>query len=66
MAGPPHLTLTLSTEMAEAVGRWKEYQISERRYLLHTLRGYDRELQRFLKFQMQHLQASDEDDNDID
>ena len=66
MARPRDLTLTLSAELADAVGRWKEYLISERRYSLHTLRGYDRELQRFLKFQMQHLQVSDEDNKDID
>jgi len=52
MAGPPDLTLTLplSTELARAVGRWKEYLLSERRYSLHTWRAYDHALYRFISF----------------
>ncbi len=49
--------------MADAVGRWMEWLRSERRYSEHTLNGYDRDLNGFLDFMVQHLgQAPDLED----
>jgi len=54
MAGSAGLKLPLSAKLVDAVSRWKEWLRSERRYSIHTLSGYDRELNSFLKFQLQH------------
>ena len=54
MAGSAGLTLPLSAKLVDAVGRWKKWLRSERRNSIHTERAYDRELDWFLKFQLQH------------
>ena len=51
MVGSAGLTLPLSAELADAVDRWIEWLRSEMRYSEHTLSGYVRDLNSFLKFQ---------------
>ncbi|MBT4046251.1 MAG: tyrosine recombinase XerC [Rhodospirillaceae bacterium] len=54
MAGPAELN-QWPPELADALGRWREWLRSERRYSEHTLVGYERDLSGFLDFITQHI-----------
>lgn len=55
MAGSVELTPLRTSDVANAIARWRTWLRSERRYSTHTLTGYDRDLQVFLDFVAQHL-----------
>ncbi|MFP6749105.1 MAG: tyrosine recombinase XerC [Alphaproteobacteria bacterium] len=55
MAGSAELNPRRGADLAVAVGRWMQWLRSERRYSQHTLIGYDRDLNGFLDFLVQHL-----------
>lgn len=42
-------------ELLAAIGEWEAWLASERRYSLHTVKAYDRDLTQFLKFLTDHL-----------
>ena len=59
MAGSAQLirppTRQRGADLADAVGGWMQWLRSERRYSVHTLTGYDRDLNGFLDFMVLHL-----------